>query len=112
MNLESRTPKRKLPTAVFVAAVAGLLAAGYILAPRFEREAPVITLTPDASVVGQGPIEIGITDRGIGLKSVTATLSAGGKDHEIAVEAYATVGSIEIRRELTSTAQNRSMNGS
>ena len=89
MNLESRTPKRKLPTAVFVAAVAGLLAAGYILAPRFEREAPVITLTPDASVVGQGPIEIGITDRGIGLKSVTATLSAGGKDHEIAVEAYA-----------------------
>jgi hypothetical protein len=57
--------------------VAGLLAGGYYLAPRFEREAPLISLTPDPEVLGRAPIEIGITDRGTGLKSVTATLSAG-----------------------------------
>ncbi|MGQ0546369.1 MAG: hypothetical protein ACT4P3_13700 [Betaproteobacteria bacterium] len=69
--------------------VVALLAGGFYFAPRFEREAPVITLTPEADVVGAAPIEIGVTDQGAGLKSVTATLSAGGKEHPIAAEVYA-----------------------
>ena len=90
-NLESRAPRSKLPVVVvtLVILVVALLAGGYYLAPRFEREAPVITLTPDAEVVGTAPIEIGVTDRGAGLKSVTATLSAGGTEHAIAAEVYA-----------------------
>src|SRR3970040_937401 len=90
-NLESRAPRSKLPVIVvtLVILVVALLAGGFYLAPRFEREAPVITLTPDAEVVGMAPIEIGVTDRGAGLKSVTATLSAGGTEHPIAAEVYA-----------------------
>ena len=90
-NLESRAPKSKLPLVGGIAAILliALLAGGLYLAPRFERQAPVITLTPDSDVVGRAPIEIGVTDRGAGLKSVTATLSAGGKDHPIAAEVFA-----------------------
>jgi murein DD-endopeptidase MepM/ murein hydrolase activator NlpD len=90
-NLSSRAPRSKLPVVVvlLVILVVGLLAGGFYLAPRFEREAPVITLTPDPEVIGMAPIEIGVTDRGAGLKSITATLSAGGTEHPIAAETYA-----------------------
>jgi murein DD-endopeptidase MepM/ murein hydrolase activator NlpD len=90
-ELESRKPRSKARTAVvlLVLLVAALLAGAYAFAPRFEREAPVITLTPDADAVGRAPVEIGIADRGIGLKSVTATLSAGGTEHPIAAETFA-----------------------
>jgi murein DD-endopeptidase MepM/ murein hydrolase activator NlpD len=90
-NLDSRAPRSKRPlvVALFVILAVALLAGGYKLGPRFERQAPVITLTPDSDVVGRAPIEIGVTDEGTGLKSVTATLSAGGKEHPIATETYA-----------------------
>ncbi|MCC2653916.1 MAG: hypothetical protein K0Q60_4082, partial [Microvirga sp.] len=47
-HLDSRAPRSKLPVVVvlLVILVVGLLAGGFYLAPRFEREAPVITLTP------------------------------------------------------------------
>jgi murein DD-endopeptidase MepM/ murein hydrolase activator NlpD len=91
-DLESRSPRSKLPTAVVLLVIlaVALLAGGYILAPRFERDAPVITLTPDSDVLGKVPMEIGVTDQGAGLKSVTATLSAGGTEHPLAAEVYAT----------------------
>ena len=90
-NLESRAPRSKRPLIVtlLVILVVALLAGGFYWAPRFEREAPAITLTPDSDVVGTAPIEIGVTYRGAGLKSVTATLSAGGTEHPIAAEVYA-----------------------
>jgi murein DD-endopeptidase MepM/ murein hydrolase activator NlpD len=90
-NLDSRSPRRKLPAVVFILVilVVGFLAGGYHLAPRFEREAPVITLTPDSDVLGPARLEIGVTDQGAGLKSITATLSAGGTEHPIAAEVYA-----------------------
>ena len=89
-NLESRAPRSKRPLIVtlLVILVVALLAGGFYLGPRFEREGPVITLTPDADVVGRAPIEIGVTDRGAGLRSVTATLSAGGTEHPIAAEVF------------------------
>jgi murein DD-endopeptidase MepM/ murein hydrolase activator NlpD len=90
-NLESRRVRSKLPVVILVVVilVVGLLAGGTYLGPRFEREAPVITVTPDAEVVGRAPIEISVTDRGAGLKSLTATLSAGGTEYPIATEVYA-----------------------
>jgi murein DD-endopeptidase MepM/ murein hydrolase activator NlpD len=40
-------------------------------------------------VLGPARLEIGVTDQGAGLKSITATLSAGGTEHPIAAEVYA-----------------------
>src|SRR5687767_15838265 len=70
-DFDPRTPqKKKFPTAVSVLVIlaVALLAGGYSLAPRFERDAPVITLTPDSALLGKAPMEIGVTDRGAGLK--------------------------------------------
>ena len=89
-TLESETSKKKLP-AILIAVliiVVGLLGGGYYLAPRFEREAPQIKL-PDSGVLGLAPMEIVVTDRGAGLKSVSATLSVGGAEHTLASEQYA-----------------------
>ena len=91
MNLDSRKSggKRTVVIALLVILAVALLAGGIKLAPRFEREAPVITVTPDVDMVGVAPIEIAITDQGRGLKSVSATLSADGKDYPITAEVYA-----------------------
>jgi murein DD-endopeptidase MepM/ murein hydrolase activator NlpD len=40
--------------------------------------------------VGLAPIEITVSDRGTGLRSVTATLSAGGIEHTLVSEQYST----------------------
>ena len=70
--------------------VVGLLGGAWYLWPRFEREPPQVRLTPDADVVGAAaPLEIVVSDRGTGLKSVTATLSSGGSEHTLATEQYA-----------------------
>jgi len=88
---ESDKPKRKFPAIVFLLVIVliGLLGGAYYLRPRFESEAPQIKLTPDSEVLGLAPMEIVVTDRGTGLKSVTATLSAGGSEHTLASEQYA-----------------------
>src|SRR5687768_16028969 len=90
-SLESRRPRSKLPAVIFILVllVVGLVAGGYRLAPRFERAAPLLTVTPDSEVLGRASIDIGITDHGAGLKSVSATLTAGGKEHPLAAEVYA-----------------------
>ena len=92
IELETRTPRSKRPLvlALLVILTVVLLAGGFYFAPRLESQAPVITLTPDSDVVGKAPIDIGVTDQGTGLKSITATLSAGGKEHPIATETFAT----------------------
>lgn len=89
-TLDSATPKRRLPAIIvaFLGIIIALLAAAYYLAPRFEREAPQITL-PAADALGLAPMEVVIADRGAGLKSVSATLSVGGAEHALAAEQYA-----------------------
>src|ERR1035437_4600735 len=89
-SLESENPKKKLPAIIFflLIVVIGLLGAAYYLAPRFEREAPQITL-PDSDALGLAPVEILVADRGAGLKSVSATLSVGGSEHTLVSEQYA-----------------------
>ena len=85
-----RPPRRGgLPgNSLVVLLIIGLLAGGYFLIPRFEWKAPQIKLTPEAEVLGLGELEIDITEQGTGLKSITASLSAGGTEHSLAAEQY------------------------
>src|SRR4051812_15685072 len=87
---ESDRPRRKLPIVGFLLLiiVIGLAAGAYYLAPRFEWSEPQVRI-PDSDVLGLTPVEVTIGDEGAGLKSVTATLSAGGTDHTLVSEQYA-----------------------
>ena len=87
---ESDRPRRGLPIIGFLLLIVaiGLLGGAYYLAPRFEWSAPQIKL-PDSDVIGLAPVEIAIGDAGAGLKSVTATLSAGGTEHTLFSEQFA-----------------------
>ncbi len=91
-SFDSKPPRGKLPalTVLIVIVIAALLAGGWYLAPRFEREAPRIALTPEADTLGTAPLEIAVSDQGAGLKSLSATLSAGGKELPITAEEFAT----------------------
>ena len=88
---ESDRTRRNYPAIIFLLLIIiiGPLGGAYYLRPRFESEAPQIRFTPDSDVLGLAPMEIGVTDQGAGLKSVTATLSAGGSEHTLASEQYA-----------------------
>jgi murein DD-endopeptidase MepM/ murein hydrolase activator NlpD len=91
MNAFNSEKPRRFPviTVLSVVVIVALVGAGIYFAPRFERQAPQITLTPDSDVLGVVPIEIVVKDEGAGLKSLTATLSAGGAEHSLAAEQYA-----------------------
>ena len=86
---ENDRPRRRFPIVgiLLLIVVIGLVAGGFYLAPRFERSAPQIKV-PDSDVLGLAPIEIAIGDEGAGLKSVTATLSAGGTEHPLVSEQF------------------------
>ena len=84
---DNARPRRKgawvLISLVIVAA--GLVAGVIYLRPHFESEAPQITLKPDSDVLGAKPIEIVISDKGRGLKSLEVKLG----DAVIASEQFA-----------------------
>ena len=86
---EPDRPRRKLPIIGFLLLIValGLLGGAFYLAPRFEWSSPQIRL-PDSDVIGLAPVEIAIGDEGAGLKSVAATLSAGGTEHTLISEQY------------------------
>ncbi len=71
---------------IVIATVAG---AAYTLRPRFESEPPQVSLSPNVDVLGMAPLEIQVTDKGTGLKSLTATLSQGGTEHSLVAEQFA-----------------------
>jgi murein DD-endopeptidase MepM/ murein hydrolase activator NlpD len=87
---ESERSGRRFPVIIFIVLiiVIGLAGGGYLLAPRFERQAPHIKL-PDIDALGTAPVQIVVSDRGTGLKSVVVTLSSGGTEHMLASEQYA-----------------------
>jgi murein DD-endopeptidase MepM/ murein hydrolase activator NlpD len=82
--------RSKLPiVVVFILIVIAAMAGGaFYLQPRFESVPPQITITPKVVVLGVAPIEIEITDKGAGLRNVTATLTQGGTVHRLASEQF------------------------
>ncbi len=89
--LEIGRPQRRLKPLVnllYLLVLVLLLGAGYYFGPRFEWHAPQIKVTPDTDSLGLAPIEIDVTDRGTGLKSVSATLNVGGTEHVLASEQF------------------------
>jgi murein DD-endopeptidase MepM/ murein hydrolase activator NlpD len=89
--LELGRPPRNFRPAInflYLILFVGLLGAGYYFLPRFEWKKPEIKLTPDTDALGLRPIEIDATDRGSGLKSVSATLLSGGTEHQLVSERY------------------------
>jgi murein DD-endopeptidase MepM/ murein hydrolase activator NlpD len=92
-TLQSSSPQRGGAGAVFlfvlIVVIAGFGAGAWYFSPRFESDPPRIALSPDTDVLGTGPLEIDVTDARSGLKSVTVTLSQGGKDRTLASEQYA-----------------------
>ena len=90
-TFESDRPRKRGPVIILLLLIiiGAFLGGAYYLAPRFERDAPQITLAPDSDVLGSAPMAIVVVDQGAGLKSVTATLSVAGADHTLAAEHYA-----------------------
>jgi murein DD-endopeptidase MepM/ murein hydrolase activator NlpD len=89
---DSGRPRSSFPVvvALLLIFIGGLATAAYFLRPRFESEPPQISLTPNTDVLGLGtPLEVTVTDKGTGLKSLTATLTTGGGDVTLASEQYA-----------------------
>jgi len=85
----SGNSRSKAPLVIFLLIiVAALCAAAWYFRSRFEADAPQISLTPDRDAVGLAPIDLQVTDKGAGLKSLSATLSQGGTDHPLAGEQF------------------------
>src|SRR5687768_5772001 len=86
----SDRPRSKAPVVLVLAllVIAALGAGAWYLSPRFEADPPQISLAPNADVVGLAPLELAVTDKGTGLKAVTATLSQGGTDRPLASEQF------------------------
>ena len=84
-------PRNRRPFLIaLVLIVAAAVAGGALFMwPRFESERPQIAVSPDADVLGVAPLEIQVTDKGTGLKSVSATLSQGGAEVSLAAEQFA-----------------------
>jgi hypothetical protein len=89
--MSSARPRSKLPLVIILLSlvVAALGAAAYLLWPRFESEPPQIAIAPAVDVLGAAPLEITITDRGAGLKTISVTLTQGGAEQRIAAEQFA-----------------------
>ena len=90
MSFAPDRSRRRFPLLVFLLliVIAALGFGAYHFGPRFESDPPQIALSSSADVVGAAPIEISVADKGMGLKSVTATLSQGGTEHRLAAEQF------------------------
>ena len=77
---DSDRPRRKSAVLLFllILLVAGLAAGAWYLRPRFESDPPQVVFKPDTDTVGKGAIEIVISDKGTGLKSIEVKLGETG----------------------------------
>jgi len=91
---------------ILLIVVIGLAAGGFFLWPRFEGDAPQVAVSPASDMVGLVPIEIEVTDKGTGLKSVTVSLAQGGGPEQVlASEQYAKpVPSQKVKVDLAKVA--------
>jgi murein DD-endopeptidase MepM/ murein hydrolase activator NlpD len=73
---------------VLLIVIAAMAAAAWYFRPRFEADPPELRFSPNADAVGLAPLELQLTDKGTGLKSVTVTLSQGATEHPLASEQF------------------------
>jgi len=90
-TFSSERPRSKRPLLIllFLIVAAALAAGAFFLWPRVESEPPQIAVAPAADTLGAAPLEIAISDKGTGLKSVSATLTQGGTEVGLAAEQFA-----------------------
>ncbi len=83
-------PSSKLPLVVIllVIVLAALVGGTIYLWPRFERDPPQVTLSSSSEYAGVAPLEVQVTDKGAGLRSVVAVLSQGGAEMPLASEQF------------------------
>ena len=81
--------KRPLLIALLLIVAAAVAGAGLFLWPRFESEPPQISLSPNVDMLGVAPLEILVSDKGTGLRSLTVKLSQGGTEASLATEQFA-----------------------
>ncbi|HWP56569.1 MAG TPA: M23 family metallopeptidase [Candidatus Acidoferrales bacterium] len=82
---------------VYLAALVIVIGGFLYLVPRFEWHAPVVHVNLASNVVGLGPFDIEVREKGTGLAALAVTLSAGGADHTILLERY-NVGVVTDKR--------------
>jgi len=81
--------KRPLLIALLLIVAAAVAGGGLFLWPRFESERPQISLSPDVDMLGVAPLEILVSDKGTGLRSLTVKVSQGGTEASLATEQFA-----------------------
>src|SRR5205085_6230695 len=86
--LQPSRPRRALPVVILLAILVAAIGAGvYVFRPRFEADPPQVSLTPDVSALGaNSSVEIVVTDKGAGLRSVVAILTTAAGDQTLASE--------------------------
>jgi len=78
--------RSKLSIVLILIVVVAIAGGALFLRPRFEAEPPRIAVSPNVDVLGVAPLEVQVTDKGTGLRSVKATLSQGGTEHSLIAE--------------------------
>ena len=92
MSFPSDRPRSRvavLLVAILLAIIVALAAGAFVLRPRLESDPPQITLSNASDMLGLAPLEIAVSDKGSGLRSVAATLIQGGSEHPLASEQFA-----------------------
>ena len=74
---------------ILVIVVVALAAGAVVFWPRFEGDPPQVAISPASDMVGLVPMEIDVSDKGTGLRSVTVSLAQGGPEQTLASEQYA-----------------------
>jgi murein DD-endopeptidase MepM/ murein hydrolase activator NlpD len=73
---------------LLVVILVGVAVGAVLLWPRFESDPPQVAVSPASDMVGLVPIQIEVSDAGMGLKSVTATLNQGGNELPLAQQQF------------------------
>ncbi|HYG55494.1 MAG TPA: M23 family metallopeptidase [Burkholderiales bacterium] len=75
-SYESDRPRRRSAAILFllILVIGGAAAGVWYLGPRFESEPPQVAMKPDTDALGVAPVEITISDKGSGLKSIEIKL--------------------------------------
>jgi murein DD-endopeptidase MepM/ murein hydrolase activator NlpD len=86
-SIRYRNSAEKAPLIIFAIIVFTALGIGaWFSRSHFETEPPQISLTPDTGFLGKAAFELQATDKGSGIKALTATISQGNSNFPLASE--------------------------